>query len=74
MKHSRLRPSIGRSNAYQNILWIGLSVLHTKIEIAIFSKDACIQKLKLRLLPASPGIFFYQQLVWKSSLRIFIEH
>ena len=51
-----------------------MTVNRIRMSSAPVIEDAGVDDLELGLLPVTPRIFLYQEIVGKSSLRIFVEH
>src|SRR5579883_1041940 len=60
MQGSGLRPAIDNVEANQDIGGGSFGILHKDIEVAIVGKDAGIEQLKLRGLPAAPGVLLHE--------------
>src|SRR6266487_3198782 len=71
---SRLRSAVESSDADENIIGTSFGIFDKNIEVAILTKDACIEQLIFGHALAALTIGFNQISVRKCALRIFIQH
>src|SRR5215471_7922778 len=70
---SQFRPAVSDADANENVLAIGLRVLHEDVEVAIVIKYSRIQQLVFGLLLATTAIFLDQSSIRILPLRILLE-
>src|ERR1700691_6177420 len=73
MQRSGVRPAVGRRDADQNVVYVGLGILDEHVEVAVLIEDAGIDQLKLGIGVSAALVFLEQARVGKLGLRIFIQ-
>ena len=72
MKRSCLGAAIYGCDFYQNVFDVRLGIFDKYIEIAIFSENACVEKLEFGVLPASFFIFIHEARIREFCLWVFV--
>jgi len=65
--------AVGDADADQQVLRLGLGVLHRHIEIAPLVEYSGVNELKFLITFAAEAVFFAKLIVWVLGLRIFVE-
>src|SRR5690606_29807237 len=61
-------------DANKNIVVIRLGVFNENIEISVVNEDTGIINFKLALMFSTTAVFFKKLRIWKSLLRILVQH
>src|SRR6266487_2060691 len=71
---SRLRSAVESSDADENIIGTSFGIFDKNIEVAILTKDACIEQLIFGHALAALTVDLNEVGIRKSVLRVFVEH
>ncbi len=69
----RVGPAVGRRNADQDVVGIGLGVLYSDVEIPALVEDVGVGDLEFGIAPRAAAVFRDEQIVGVLGLRIFVE-
>src|SRR5215469_5519514 len=73
MQCGLLRSAIKNRNSNQYVFRTFLGVFHKHVEIAIIFKDTSVHQFILKLVSHFLPVGSYQVVVWKCSLRVFVQ-